>query len=86
MVTSMSNCRPSNWPGMTLKTLWIRCLTLAPNVPPMVDNGNKEEDDEVKILDRERMARAVEITTRIGASRWQLDFIHGVEPGSWSSF
>jgi hypothetical protein len=41
----------------------------------MVDNGNKEEDDELKILDRERMARAVEITTRIGASRWQLDFI-----------
>jgi hypothetical protein len=71
---------------MTPKTLRIRRLTLAPNVPPTVDNGNKEEDDEVKILDRERMARAVEITVTTGASRRQLDFIHGVDPGSWSHF
>jgi hypothetical protein len=71
---------------MTPKTLRIRRLTLAPNVPPTVDNGNKEEDDEVKILDREPMARAVEITVTIGTLRQQLHLIHGVEPGSWSRF
>jgi hypothetical protein len=33
-------------------------------------NGNKEEDDAAKILDQERMARAVEIIATIGASQW----------------
>jgi hypothetical protein len=71
---------------MTLKTLRIQRLTLVPAQPPEIGNGSLEEDEAVKILDRERMARAVEITVTTGASRQRQDSIHGVEPGSWSRF
>jgi hypothetical protein len=49
-------------------------------------SSNKEESDEGKILDRERLAKAVEITVMAGGSRRRLDSIHGVEPRSRSRF
>jgi hypothetical protein len=71
---------------MTLKTLHIQRLTLVPYQPPEIGNGSLEEDKAAKNLDRERMARAVEITATTGASRQQQDSVHGVEPGSLSHF
>jgi hypothetical protein len=53
---------------MTPKTLQILRLTLSPSVPPTVNSSNTEEGDEEKIMERERMARALEITATTGAS------------------
>jgi hypothetical protein len=66
--------------------LHIRRLTLAPARSLGIGNGSMEEDEAAKILDSEQMARAVEITATIGASRRWGDSIDGVEPGSWSHF
>jgi nitrogen regulatory protein PII-like uncharacterized protein len=45
-----------------------------------------ENTNEAKNLERERIARAIEIMTTTGAScRW-WDSVHGVEPGPWSRF
>jgi hypothetical protein len=71
---------------MILKTLQVWRLTLALSAPPMVNISNKEKGEDVNILDREKMARAVEITVTTGALCRRVDSIHGVEPGSWSRF
>jgi hypothetical protein len=71
---------------MILKTLQVWRLTLALSAPPMVNISNKEKGEDVNILDREKMARAVEITVTTGALCQRVDSIHGVEPGSWSRF
>jgi hypothetical protein len=63
----MSSRRLGNRSGMTLKTLRVQCLTLAPSAPPTAKNGNKEECEDGNILDWEKMARAVEITVTTGA-------------------
>jgi hypothetical protein len=52
---------------MTPKTLRIQLLTLAPSAPLVKTDENKDDESTTKILDRERMARAVEITAATGA-------------------
>jgi hypothetical protein len=72
---------------MTPKTLRLRRLTtLAPTSSPAQEGDRPAEDETAKILDRERMARAVAITAATSACRRRLDSRHGVEPGTWSRF
>jgi hypothetical protein len=78
--------RPGNRPAITSMTLRVRRLTLAPTSLPVRDEGRSVEDDAVKILDRERMARVVAFTTTTGACHRRLDSRHSVEPGPWSCF
>jgi hypothetical protein len=73
--------RPSNWPAITSKTLRVWRLTLAPTLSRVRDKGRLVEDDALKILGRERMARAVAITAAMGACHPRLDSKHSVEPG-----
>jgi hypothetical protein len=84
--SSTSFCQLGNRPGMSLKTLRVWRLTLPPSAPSPANSDNKEKGDDWNLLDREKMARAVEINVMTGASHRCVDSIHGIEPGSWSHF
>jgi hypothetical protein len=61
----------------------VRHLTLAPssNLHAMVDAGiqAKEDDESCRMLQRQQMARATEISLLAGQGKHQKPHIHGVE-------
>jgi hypothetical protein len=67
---SVASRRLGSWPAMTPKTLRVRRLTLAPTSSLAQEGDRPVEDEAVKILDREWMARAVAITVATSTCHW----------------
>jgi hypothetical protein len=68
----------------------VRCLTLAPATESrdLVDTGLQVDvdDEESRMLQREQMARAMDISLIAGQGKHQSPHIHGVEHGMGSKF
>jgi hypothetical protein len=84
--SSPAGGRLGNRPAMPNKTLRVRRLTLAP--PPKLESADESPvvDEGRMMLDQERWARSIELTTVTATARLRRDTRHGVEPDYGSKF
>jgi hypothetical protein len=84
----MPGHRPASRRRLMAKKSRVRCLTLAPatELRDLVDAGLQVDDEESRMLQREQMARAMDISLIVGQGKHQSPHIHGVEHGMGSKF